>query len=84
MGIALDSARLFEDAQMRAKRERIVGDITSHIRTTLDIHTILLTAAREIRNELGLAEAEVRLREVVQPICCHRSTDRSRTTPCPA
>jgi len=66
MGIALDSARLFEDAQMRAKRERIVGDITSHIRTTLDIHTILLTAAREIRNELGLAEAEVRLREVVQ------------------
>ena len=66
MGIALDSARLFEDAQLRAKRERIVGDITSHIRTTLDIHAILLTAAREMRNELGLAEAEVRLREIVQ------------------
>ncbi len=66
MGIALDSARLFEDAQLRAKRERIVGDITSHIRTTLDIHAILLTAAREMRNELGLAEAEVRLREFVQ------------------
>jgi GAF domain-containing protein/HAMP domain-containing protein len=67
LGIALDSARLFEDAQLRAKRERIVGDITSHIRTTLDIQTILLTAAREMRNELGLAEAEVRLREMVQP-----------------
>ncbi len=67
MGIALDSARLFEDAQLRAKRERIVGDITSHIRTTLDIHAILLTAARDMRNELGLAEAEVRLRELVKP-----------------
>jgi GAF domain-containing protein/HAMP domain-containing protein len=67
MGIALDSARLYEDAQIRAKRERIVGDITSHIRTTLDIHAILLTAAREMRNELDLAEAEVRLREFVQP-----------------
>ncbi len=66
MGIALDSARLFEDAQLRAKRERIVGDITSHIRTTLDIHTILLTAAREMLNELGLASAEVRLREILQ------------------
>ena len=67
MGIALDSARLFEDAQLRAKRERIVGDITSHIRTTLDIHAILLTAARDMRNELGLVEVEVRLRELVQP-----------------
>jgi GAF domain-containing protein/HAMP domain-containing protein len=67
MGIALDSARLFEDAQLRAKRERIVGDITSHIRTTLDIHTILLTAAREMLNELSLASSEVRLREIVLP-----------------
>jgi len=67
MGIALDSARLFEDAQLRAKRERIVGDITSHIRITLDIHTILLTSAREMLNELGLASSEVRLREIVLP-----------------
>lgn len=67
MGIALDSARLFEESQLQAKRERIVGDITSHIRTTLDIHNILQTAVREMRDELGLAEAEIRLIEVVQP-----------------
>jgi GAF domain-containing protein len=52
---------------LQARRERIVGDITSHIRTTLDIHTILKTVAREMRDELGLAEVEVRLIEVVQP-----------------
>ena len=67
MGIALDSARLFEESQLQAKRERIVGDITSHIRTTLDIDSILQTAAREMRSELALAEVEIRLREVLQP-----------------
>ena len=67
MGIALDSARLFEDTQLRARRERIVGDITSHIRSTLDIRTTLQTAVRELRAELGLAEVEIRLIEVLQP-----------------
>ena len=67
MGIALDSARLFEESQLKAKREQTVGDITSHIRATLDIHDILQTAGREMRAALDLAEVEIRLREVLQP-----------------
>jgi|GEM_PF-1102684 len=67
MGIALDSARLFEETQLQARHERIVGDITSHIRASLDVHNILQTAARELRDELGLEEAEIRLIEIIRP-----------------
>jgi GAF domain-containing protein/HAMP domain-containing protein len=61
LGVALDSARLFEETQQHAERERIVGEVTSRMRATMDIDNVLQTAAREIRNTLDLAEVEVRI-----------------------
>jgi GAF domain-containing protein len=61
LGVALDSARLYEETQERAERERMVGEITSHMRETLDLETVLQTAAREMRRALDLAEVEMRL-----------------------
>jgi GAF domain-containing protein/HAMP domain-containing protein len=61
LGVALDSARLFEETQQHAERERIVGEVTTHMRTTMDIDNVLQTAAREIRSALDLAEVEVRI-----------------------
>jgi len=61
LGVALDSARLFEETQERAERERLVGDLTSRMRASLDIDTVLQTAAQEIRRALNLEEVEVRL-----------------------
>lgn len=61
LGIALDSARLFEETQQQAERQRLIGEITAHMRATLDIDTVLQTAAREMRQALELAEVEVRL-----------------------
>jgi GAF domain-containing protein len=58
---AFDVARSFEQATLRAERERRVGEITSRIRETLDIHTILKTAAQEVRQALGVPEVTVRL-----------------------
>lgn len=61
LGVSLDSARLYEETQERAERERMVGEITSHMRETLDLETVLQTAAREMRRALDLAEVEMRL-----------------------
>jgi GAF domain-containing protein/HAMP domain-containing protein len=58
---AIDMARSFEQATLRAERERRVGDISSRIRETLDIQTILKTAAQEVRQALGVPEVTVRL-----------------------
>lgn len=57
----LESARLFEETQQRADAERTVANVTSRMRETLDIETILQTAAVEFRRALNLVEAEVRL-----------------------
>jgi GAF domain-containing protein len=61
LGVALDTARLYEETQERAERERMVGEITGHMRETLDLETVLQTAAREMRRALDLAEVEMRL-----------------------
>lgn len=64
LGVALESARLFEETLMRAEHERLVGDISGRIRETLDIETVLKTAVIEMRNALDLDEVEVRMSKV--------------------
>jgi GAF domain-containing protein len=61
LGAALESAQLFEQTQRRAARDRMVGEVTARIRETLDVETVLKTAAREARQVLGLPEVVVRL-----------------------
>ena len=65
LGVALESARLYQDAQRRAARERLVSDVTTRMRETLDVDTVLQTAVREIRQVLGLHDVTIRLGESV-------------------
>lgn len=58
---ALDAARLYQETQQRAVYDRIVSDVSARMRETLDMETMLKTAAREIQQALNLAEAEIRL-----------------------
>ncbi|RMF27026.1 MAG: GAF domain-containing protein, partial [Chloroflexi bacterium] len=58
---ALESARLFEEAQARAAREQVTGQIVARIRETLDLEMMLKTAAQEVRRALGLPEVVIRL-----------------------
>ncbi len=58
---ALDAARLYQETQQRALHDRIVSDVSARMRETLDLETVLKTAAREIQQALNLAEAEIRL-----------------------
>ena len=61
LGVALDSARLYEDTQRRAAEDRLVGEITARIRETLDVDTVLQTAVREMSKTLDIPRVQVRL-----------------------
>jgi GAF domain-containing protein/HAMP domain-containing protein len=61
LGVALDSARLYQDVQRREGRERLIGQIASHMRETMDMETVLKTAADEMYRALNLEEVVVRL-----------------------
>ncbi len=61
LGAALDGARLYEETQRRAARERLAAEVTGRIRETLDLDTVLRTAAEEMRQALGLSAMTIRL-----------------------
>jgi GAF domain-containing protein len=61
LGVALESARLYQDTQRRAAQERLVGQVTDRIRETLDMETVLRTATSEIRRALNLGDLVIRL-----------------------
>jgi GAF domain-containing protein len=58
---ALEGARLYEDTQLLAARERILAQITAKMRETLDVQTVLRTAADEVYRALDLEEVGIRL-----------------------
>lgn len=61
MGEALESARLYESTQRRAANERLVSDVSTHVRETLNIETILQTTVNELYERLGLEKVAVHL-----------------------
>lgn len=58
---ALENARLVEDTRQRSQRDALVAEMTGRLRSTLDLETILRTAAQELQQAFQLREAEVRL-----------------------
>ena len=61
LGVALESARLYQDTQRRATREKMIGEITARMRSTLDLEAVLNTGVQEISQALGLMALDVRL-----------------------
>ena len=59
--LSLEGARLYRDAQKFASREQTIGAISSNIRESLDMETILQVAAEEIRTAMGLEKIVVRV-----------------------
>ncbi len=59
--VALESMRLLEETQRRAERERLIAEVTRSFRETLDVETVLQTAAREIGERLNLSELIVQI-----------------------
>jgi PAS domain S-box-containing protein len=60
--VALENVRLFEQTRSRAERERQIYDITTKLRRSPDIATILQTAVEELGQALRADRAVVRLK----------------------
>jgi GAF domain-containing protein len=61
VGDALEDARLYQETQRRAAQEQLLGEVTARMRESLEMETVLRTAAEEMRQTLGLDRVVVRL-----------------------
>jgi GAF domain-containing protein len=61
--LALENARLFEEAQERAIRERAMSEVTNKMRETLNVDSVIRTAVEEIYAMLDLEHVTIRLTE---------------------
>lgn len=61
VGLALENARLTEEARQRAAREQLISSISGRMRETLDLETVLRTATQEMLSAFGLKEVEIRV-----------------------
>lgn len=64
LALALENARLFEETQRRAERERLVTGITARIRSSTDMLGVLETTATELGKALGTSRVLVQLAPV--------------------
>jgi GAF domain-containing protein/HAMP domain-containing protein len=67
LAVTLDNARLFENSQRAAERERVVNEIAAKITGKTDINEILQTAVREVGQALRAPEVAIALRVDQQP-----------------
>jgi GAF domain-containing protein/HAMP domain-containing protein len=59
IGTALEAARLYQESQKRALREKLVGEITSKIRSSNEPKEILKIAIEELQKALQATKAQV-------------------------
>ncbi|MGZ6317069.1 MAG: GAF domain-containing protein, partial [Anaerolineales bacterium] len=59
VAFSAENARLFDETSRRAERERLVTEITAHIRSTNDPDEMIRTALEELRNALGASEIQI-------------------------
>jgi GAF domain-containing protein len=57
VALALENARLLDDSQRRAAKERVIGEISSKISSSVNLDSILQTAAKELG--LAISDSEV-------------------------
>lgn len=68
--ISLENARLLEDAQRRAKKERTIGEITSKISGSINMRNVLQTAVEELGRAIPGSEVIIQFqsgRETERP-----------------
>lgn len=61
VAMALENARLFEEAQARAERERLVGDITDKMQRANDMESLVQYAIQNLQSAFGASYIVVHL-----------------------
>lgn len=59
VALALENSRLVDEAQKSALRDQMIANVSTRVRETLDIESVVRTAATELRRAFDLKEAEV-------------------------
>jgi GAF domain-containing protein len=59
VGLAVDNIRLLEEATQRARQEQMIGKLASRFSQSLDLDTLLQTAARELGQVPDVSEVSV-------------------------
>lgn len=67
LAVSMDNARLFQDSQRNAERERLVSTIAARLTAQTSIDTILQTAVREVGQALRVPNVSIRLRSLGSP-----------------
>jgi GAF domain-containing protein len=62
LATALENARLLEDSQRRANKERAIGEITSKISASVNMRNVLQTAAEELGRAIPGSDVLIQLR----------------------
>jgi GAF domain-containing protein len=62
LAFALENARLLEENQNRAEREKLIGDISAKVRASTNLDNVLRIAAAELGQSLGISEVLVQLK----------------------
>jgi GAF domain-containing protein/HAMP domain-containing protein len=61
--LALENARLVEDASQRAIKERTISEVSARISASINIRNVLQTAVEELGHALPGSDVEIRLKE---------------------
>ena len=68
LAVGLENARLFQESQRAAERERLVNSIAARLTAQTDINDILQTAVREVGQALRAPQVTIRLHNQNQPV----------------
>jgi GAF domain-containing protein len=61
LALSLESARLYEEARLRADRERTIAQVTSSISSATEFDSILRTTVEEVGKSLGDTEVSIQI-----------------------
>ena len=61
--VAMENARLFQDARRRAVKEQSISEATTKISSAMNIENILRTTAEELERVLGVSEISIRFQD---------------------
>jgi GAF domain-containing protein len=68
LAMALENARLLEETERRARREQLLGEMTTRFTQSLDVDTLLRAAVRELGQLPNVAEASVHVGAVGESV----------------
>lgn len=59
VALALENSRLVDEAQKNALRNQMIANFSAYVRETLDVESVIRSAATELRRVFDLKEAEI-------------------------